>query len=424
MNSWLIVVLTILICSYLLDLVVTHLNTRALEPTLPAEFESYYEKDEYQRSQLYTKERSKFSIIENSFSTIITIGFILVGGFNYVDLLARNQEFGEIITGLLFTAILGSLSFFVRLPFSIYSTFVIEEEFGFNKTTVKTFLLDILKGTLLLMILGGPLLSLIFWFFISTGDLAWVYCWLGVILFSIVMQYLAPVFIMPLFNKFTPIDEGSLKDAIQAYAKSEQFALQGIFTMDGSKRSSKLNAFFTGFGKFRKIVFFDTLLEKLSEKEIIAVLAHEMGHYKLKHILKMMLASIIQTGVMFYLLSLFLTYPQISLAFGLEQPSIYSSLFFFGFLYSPISMLVSIVFNIFSRKHEYEADAYAVETTKSKDSLISGLKKLSLANLSNLTPHPLYVFLHYSHPPILERINRLQSISPIQTAANANSSKS
>ncbi len=213
---------------------------------------------------------------------------------------------------------------------------------------------------------------------------------------------------MPLFNKFTPLDDGELKEKITSYANGQQFAMQGIFTMDGSKRSSKLNAFFTGFGKFRKIVFYDTLVEKLSTDEIVAVLAHEMGHFKLKHIFIMLLSSIIQTGIMFFLLSLTLSNSNLFQAFGMSNVSTYASLIFFGFLYSPVNLLVSILFNIISRKHEYEADAYAAKTTNMPEKLISGLKQLSQENLSNLTPHPFHVFLHYSHPPVLERIDALR----------------
>jgi STE24 endopeptidase len=264
---------------------------------------------------------------------------------------------------------------------------------------------------LLAILLGAPMLALILWFFINTGNYGWLYCWFGVVAFSIILQFLAPVLIMPLFNKFSPLEDGPLKDRILGYIKKEHFNLQGIFTMDGSKRSSKLNAFFTGFGKFRKIVFYDTLLNKLNESEIVAVLAHEMGHYKLKHIVKMLFASIIQTGIMFYFLSIFLDNTELSQAFFMEETSIYSSLVFFGFLYSPINLLVSILFNAFSRNNEFEADRYAARTTGSPEALISSLKKLSQANLSNLTPHPAMVFVHYSHPPVLARIKNLNQAS-------------
>ena len=407
MNTWLIVVLSIIGISFTLELIVSTLNIKALSPNLPEEFKDVYNSDEYEKSQNYTKETTRFGLIENSISTTLTVAFIVLGGFNYIDNVARGFGYNPILTGLIFAALLALLSFMAGLPFSFYSTFIIEEKFGFNKTTLKTFILDIFKGVLLAALLGGPLLGLIFWFFESTGNMAWIYCWLGVVTFTIIMQFIAPVLIMPLFNKFTPLEPGELKDKITEYSKRENFQLSGIFTMDGSKRSTKLNAFFTGFGKFRKIVFFDTLVEKLSPDEIVAVLAHEMGHFKLKHIIKMLIISILQTGFMFFLLSLFLKYPDISKAFKMESSSIYSSLVFFGFLYSPISLFTSMGFNILSRKHEYEADAYARTTTGDPKQLITSLKKLSRANLSNLTPHPLHVFLHYSHPPLLQRIKCL-----------------
>ncbi|MGB3211635.1 MAG: M48 family metallopeptidase [Desulforhopalus sp.] len=411
MNPWLLTVLLIIFSSYVLELVVSMLNIRALDPHLPKEFETTYDGRDYQKSQEYTRATTSFSIVVTSFSTFLTVIFLLYGGFNYVDIWARSFGFGQIATGLLFTGALGLLSFMVNLPFFLYSTFVIEERFGFNRTTLKTFIFDIIKGGLLAILIGSPLLALIIWFFIHSGTYGWLYCWIGVVFFSIIIQFLAPVLIMPLFNKFSPLEEGELRDKIINYAEQQDFKLQGIFTMDGSKRSSKLNAFFTGFGKFRKIVFYDTLLNKLNTAEIVSVLAHEMGHFKLRHIVKMLFASIIQTGLMFYLLSLFIDNSELSKAFGMAETSIYSSLVFFGFLYSPLSLLISIFFNVFSRKNEFEADEYAAQTTACPELLITSLKKLSKANLSNLTPHPLMVFIHYSHPPVLLRIDRLRQIN-------------
>lgn len=408
MNSWLLAILLIIFTSYILEVIVSLLNINALSPTLPKEFETTYNDQEYSDSQEYTRVTTSFSIIRNTVSTFLTVLFLLYGGFNYVDILARSFGFGPILTGLLFIGGLTFLSFITSLPFSIYSTFVIEERFGFNRTSLKTFILDIAKGALLAIVLGAPLLSLILWFFINSGEYGWLYCWFGVVLFSIILQFLAPVVIMPLFNKFTPLEDGSLRDQIFKYAKQESFKLQGIFTMDGSKRSSKLNAFFTGFGKFRKIVFYDTLLDKLNEAEIVAVLAHEMGHFKLNHIMQMLIASIIQTGLMFYLLSFFLSNTLLSEAFSMTETSIYSSLVFFGFLYSPINLLISLLFNSLSRRNEFEADNYAARTTVSPEMLIQALKKLSQANLSNLTPHPAMVFVHYSHPTVLSRIEQLR----------------
>jgi STE24 endopeptidase len=408
MNFWLLLILSILFITYIIDSTVSFLNIKALNPTLPKEFETIYNDQEYKKSQNYTRAGTSLSLVESSISILLTVLFLLLGGFNYIDVWARSFGLGSILTGLLFTGLLGLLSFAVHLPFSLYSTFIIEERFGFNRTSLKTYILDIIKGSVLAIVLGAPMLALILWFFINTGNYGWLYCWFGVVAFSIILQFLAPVLIMPLFNKFSPLENGPLKDRILCYIKKEHFKLQGIFTMDGSKRSSKLNAFFTGFGKFRKIVFYDTLLNKLNEPEIVAVLAHEMGHYKLKHIVKMLFASIIQTGIMFYFLSIFLDNTELSKAFFMEETSIYSSLVFFGFLYSPINLLVSILFNAFSRNNEFAADRYAARTTGSPEALISSLKKLSQANLSNLTPHPAMVFVHYSHPPVLARIKNLR----------------
>lgn len=410
MNTWLIFILIVIIAHYLLDTIISVLNLKALSPELPDEFSDTFDQAKYRQSQSYTKVSTKFSLLENSVTTLITIIFLLSGGFNLIDLFVRNFGLGSIATGIGYAITILVLSFIVGLPFNIYSTFVIESRFDFNRTTPKTFILDIVKGLAVSLIIGVPILAVILWFFENSGSYGWLFCWIGVVVFGFILQFLAPVLIMPLFNKFTPIEEGSLKDEIMSYAKREHFKLSGIFTMDGSKRSTKLNAFFTGFGKFRKIVFFDTLLEKINNEEIIAVLAHEMGHFKKRHIWKMMAASILQTGLMFYLLSLFLNNQGLFEAFRMEHISIYASLFFFAFLYSPISTLLSISFNVLSRKHEYEADRYAAETTENSETLIRSLKKLSLANLSNLTPHPAMVFYSYSHPPVLARIEALRTL--------------
>jgi STE24 endopeptidase len=408
MNTWLLTILLIILVSCLLDLVAATLNIRALSANLPKEFADVCTPSAYQTSQEYTRAHTYVSIVQTIVSTLITVSFILGGGFNLLDLWARSLAQNELFIGLLFIGFFLLLSFLVGLPFSIYSTFFIEERFGFNRTTVQTFIIDMLKGTLLILLLGGPLLASILWFFTNAGPHGWLFCWLGVILFSLGLQFLAPVFIMPMFNKFSPLEDGALRTEIMNYTQQQQFTMQGIFTMDGSKRSSKVNAFFTGFGKFKKIVFFDTLVEKLLPHEILAVLAHEMGHFKLQHIPKNLLASIFQIGVMFYLLSYFLDNQELSQAFGVATLSVHTSLVFFGFLYSPINLVVSILFHFISRRHEFAADTYAAKTTGSVHPLISGLKKLSEANLTNLTPHPFMVFLHYSHPPVLQRIEQLK----------------
>jgi STE24 endopeptidase len=408
MNTWLLIVLSIILISCALEVTISVLNIGALSPDLPDEFADVFAPEKYRRSQEYTRAQTHLTIVQTSLSTLFTAGFILCGGFHFLDIWTRSLAELEIVIGLLFIGSTLLLSFLAGLPFSVYATFVVEERFGFNRTTSKTFIFDILKGMGLIIILGTPLLALILWFFAHAGPYGWLFCWLGVVLFTLVLQYHGPVLIMPLFNKFSPLPDGELRQAILDYARRQHFTLQGIFTMDGSKRSAKANAFFTGFGKYKKIVFFDTLVEKLGPQEILAVLAHEMGHFKLHHILKNVAASVLQIGIMFYLLSLFLHNRELSQAFGVEHVSLHASLVFFAFLYSPINFLLSILFFIISRQHEYAADAYAAETTGSCDPLISGLKKLCAANLANLTPHPWMVFLKYSHPPILARITRLK----------------
>ena len=410
MNLYLIIILVILIGKYLLNIIIEHFNIKNLNPELPEEFKDYYDKIKYKKSQQYTKEISKFGLIHSTISISTIIPFIIFGGFNFFDKIVRNYNFSEIITGIIYIFILILLSKIIEIPFSIYNTFVIEEKYGFNKTTVKTFISDIIKGLFLLIIIGVPILALILWFFSETGKLAPLYLWIVITLFQIFLMFIAPYVIMPLFNKFYPIEEGELKDAIENYVKKENFKIKGIFKMDGSKRSTKTNAFFTGFGKSRRIVFFDTLIKKNSVDEILTILAHEMGHYKLKHIFKTMIASILETGLVLFILSLFINNRELFNAFKMDNLSIYASLIFFGFLYSPISMILSISTNIFSRKYEYEADKYVLKSTEKGDAFISALKKLSIDNLSNLTPHPLKVFITYSHPPILKRINAIKNI--------------
>ena len=410
MNAYLIIILAILIVSYFLDLAVESLNLKNIAPELPGEFEGYYDSEKYRNSQEYLRENTRFDLISNTILTPITIAFILLGGFNVVDSFARGLHLGSIATGLVFAGILMLASQILHIPFSIYDTFVIEEKYGFNKTTPKTFVMDILKSWLLAAVIGGIVLSAVLWFFERTGSLAWLYCWGAVTLFQLFMMFIAPVVIMPLFNKFTPIEEGDLKGAIEDYSKKQGFKMKGVFTMDGSKRSSKSNAFFTGLGRFRRIVLFDTLIEKHTREELVSILAHEVGHYKKKHILQSFVISVLTMGLMFYILSIFINNPGLFAAFGMEKTSVYASLVFFGFLYSAIEMILSLFGNALSRRNEYEADAFAVKTRGEKDSFIEAIKKLAVENLSNLTPHPLKVFLEYSHPPILERIKAVRSM--------------
>jgi STE24 endopeptidase len=409
MDIWLITILLILVFSQALESLSILLNLRSLQPHPPQELAELYTPESYQKSLSYIRATSSLSILHGIVSTTAVVIFILSGGFNVVDLSLRTMVQHDIGVGLLFIGTLLLLIFFLDLPFSLYKTFVIEERFGFNRTTFTTYLTDLLKIALLVVCLGGPLTAFVLWFFNQGGSLAWLYSWLAVSLFSVVLQVLAPLIILPLFNKLTPLQEGELAKAITNYAEQQCFAIQGIFTMDGSKRSTKANAFFTGFGPFKKVVFFDTLMQQLSTKEIVAVLAHEIGHYKLNHLPKKLGASLLHGFALFYLLSLFLQVEEISRAFSMEYVSIYASLVFFGLLFSPANLAISIIFQFFSRKHEYAADQFATTTLKEGESLISALKKLSSTNFSHLTPHPLSVLLHYSHPPLIVRISRLRA---------------
>lgn len=413
MNYYLIFILAIIIGSYLLDLWVERLNLRNLKTELPEEFRGYYDEARYKKSQEYLIENTRFGLVNSSIVTPVTIAFILLGGFNLVDRLARSFSLDSILTGLVFAGILLLASQLLEMPFSIYDTFVIEEKYGFNRTTPKTFILDIFKGWLLTALIGGTALYAVIWFFESSGKWAWLYCWIIVAAFQLLLAFLAPVIIMPIFNKYTPLKKDDLREEIENYAKSQNFKMKGVYQMDGSRRSTKSNAFFSGFGRFRRIVLFDTLIEKHTTTELVSVLAHEMGHYKKGHIWKSMLLSFLTIGLMFYILSLFIHNPQLFAAFRMEKTSVYASLVFFGFLYGPIDTILSIFSNILSRRNEYAADAYAVKTYGNPSAMMEALKKLSVDNLSNLTPHPVKVFLSYSHPPVLERIRAIREMHSI-----------
>jgi STE24 endopeptidase len=355
--------------------------------------------------------------------TPLVLIFIMAGGFGAVDALARSAGWSLIPTGLIFAGLLLLMLQAVQLPFSLYATFVLEQRYGFNRTAPRTFVADRIKGMALAVLLGGPVFAAVMWFFSKTGDLAWLYSWGAVTVFQLGVTYIAPVVILPLFNTFKPLEDSALKAALSSYAKAQGFALKGIYTMDGSRRSTRANAFFTGFGRWRRIVLFDTLIEKHATDELVGVLAHEVGHYKLHHVMKQLILSVLSTGVLFYLLSLFVWRGQLYAAFEVStapvggQWPVYAGFLFFGFLYSPISMVLSLVQNHLSRRYEFQADVFAVITSRSKTAFITALKRLTVDNLSNLTPHPFKVFLEYSHPPILQRIEALYRVKGADEAA-------
>ncbi len=411
MNEFAIIILATFLITTVLEVIAEVLNLRALSPRVPEEFADVYDAERYARAQKYARVRTRFGFVTSGFDLLLLLVFWFAGGFGALDVWVRSFGWSPLLTGMSYIGVLAAGRSLLSLPFSVYSTFVIEERFGFNRTTWKTFLADLLKGALLALVLGTPLLALVLWLFSSAGSMAWLYAWGAVTLIMLGVQYVAPTWIMPLFNRFAALAEGPLREEIMRYAEAVRFSMKGIFVMDGSRRSTRANAFFTGFGKHRRIVLFDTLIEKHTPSELTAVLAHEIGHYRRKHILIGIVLGIAQSGAMLFLLSLFVGSEALSQAFFVKEHSVYAALVFFGMLYAPVSFLMSIALNALSRRHEFEADRYAVLTYKDAEALISALKKLSVANLGNLTPHPFFVTLHYSHPPMLRRIETIRLVA-------------
>jgi len=409
MNTIALIILLAIVFDLILNGIADHLNLKMLRSDLPRAFEGIYDPDRYRQSQQYLKVNTHFGWISGAFNVCLILVFWFGKGFPLLDQWVRSLDHGPVVGGLIYMGILISVKSILTLPFSIYSTFVIEERFGFNQTTWSTYWLDLAKGILLAILIGTPLLAGILLFFEYTGANAWWYCWIVVTLYMLGVQYIAPTWIMPLFNKFSPLEEGELRSSILSYAGSINFPIENVYVMDGSRRSSKSNAFFTGFGKHRRIVLFDTLIKQHTPGELLAVLAHEMGHYKKKHILQSMILGILQMGLMLYLLSLFISYQGLFDAFYVPQKSVYAGLIFFGMLYSPLGFFIAIFMQMLSRKNETAADRFSVETTRDPQSMAHALKKLSVNNLSNLLPHPFYVFLNYSHPPVLQRIESIQA---------------
>lgn len=411
MNTYGLIILLGLICEFVLHRIAEFFNLRYLNSPLPPLFQDVYDETQYARSQAYHRVNTYFGWIHSTWDLLLFLGFWFAKGFNALDLWIQSFHFHWIWNGLLYIGILGLAKSLLSLPFEIYDTFVIEEKFGFNKTTPKIFILDHLKALGLGIVLGGPLLAGILAFFHYTGKWAWLYCWLVAMAFSLFIQYIAPTWIFPLFNRFTPLQEENLRKAVFEYAHSVGFPIKDIFVMDGSKRSTKANAFFTGFGKNKRIVLYDTLISQHSESEIVSILGHEIGHYKLKHMIQTQILMILHTGILFYLLSLFLTKKELFEAFYMEKMSLYAGLLIFGVLYTPIEFFLNILLNWISRHNETQADQFAVQTTRTPEALIQALKKLSARNLTFPTAHPFYVLLNFSHPPMLKRIQQLQLFS-------------
>lgn len=400
------IIIGIVSFGFIFEQFLDYLNMKARRLTVPEEIKAFYPEEKYKKSQEYQTVRTRFSFLTSGISFVVTLLLLFTGGFGWLD-----QELREIVTqpiylALVYFAVLYVISDVATLPFQWYSTFVIEERFGFNKTTVSTFILDKLKGYLLAALMGGLLIGTLLYLIIEIGPSFWWMFWIVATVFILFMNVFYTSLIIPLFNKLTPLGDGELKDAINAYAERVNFPLDNIFVIDGSKRSSKANAFFSGIGKKKKIVLYDTLIESHSVEELVAVLAHEVGHFKKKHIVIGLVTSIVQIGLMLFIMSRMIFNEQVSIALGGEQLAIHLNLIGFGILYSPISMVLGLLGNVLSRKHEFEADAYA-STTYRAEPLMEALKGLSVDNLSNLYPHRLYVFFNYSHPPLLQRLKAL-----------------
>lgn len=401
-----LVIIGLFVFDFVFEQVLDYLNLQTLSDTLPKAAEGIYTEEKYAASIAYQKDKSKFGFISSLFSFILSGAMLLLGGFGWLDALLRGYFENQIVLALAFFGVIFIVSDILTLPFQYYSTFVIEEKHGFNKTTIKTFILDKIKGYLLGTLIGGALVYVLLSLILNMGENFWLVFWAiaTVLVLGINMFYTS--LILPLFNKLTPLEDGELKTAIADYCQKEGFPGTKVFVIDGSKRSSKANAFFSGLGSQKKVVLYDTLINNHSIPELVAVLAHEVGHYKKKHIVQGFVASILQMGFMLFALSLFVFNPAMSQALGASQLAIHINLIAFGLLFSPVSMLSGLVMNLVSRKNEFEADAFAASTYSGKELAIA-LKKLSVDNLSNLTPHPLYVFFHYSHPPMLERLKAM-----------------
>lgn len=408
MSIILLIIIAILVFDFALERILSYLNSVKRNRAIPEELKDVYDEATHLKSLDYKWAYEKLGYLTSSLSFASILLMLLLGGFAFADNFCRQYTENPILLSLLYFGILFLLSDLLNTPIDIYSTFSIEEKYGFNKTTPKTYILDKLKGYLIGIIIGGGLLSLFVWFYQTAGPLYWMYIWLVFAAFSVFMTMFYSNLIVPLFNKQTPLEDGELRTAITEFSNKAGFKLKNIYVIDGSKRSTKANAYFTGLGPKKRIVLYDTLIKQLSTEEIVAVLAHEIGHYKKKHTSTGLLLGLVQTGLTLYILSLMLGNKSIYDALGVAKPGIHIGLIAFGMLYSPISTIIGLFMNVISRYNEYQADAYA-ESFGLGDALINGLKNLSRNNLSNLNPHPAYIFFHYSHPSLLQRIRAIKN---------------
>ena len=405
-ENWLLIIICLVLFNYFFSTIVEYINDKNWKTDIPKNMNAFYAKEKYEKARKYSIEKGKISFISSTFSLILVLLLLWFEGYGFIDSFISTKYDGLFIQSGLFFLALMILSDLIKLPFEYYFTFIIEEKYGFNKTTIRTFLIDKIKKYILAILIGGGILAGTIYLFSYVNNSFWLWLWTGMSIFLILTNMFYAELIVPIFNKLKPLNNGSLKNKIEAYSKKVGYSLSKIYVIDGSKRSSKANAFFSGLGSRKTIALYDTLIEKHSEDELVAVLAHEVGHYKKKHILTSLILSILQLGLMCFLFELCLNEENISRALGSDKVVFHLGLVGFGILYSPIGTIVGIFMNILSRKNEFEADAYAKKTFEGS-SLELALKKLSVDNLTNLYPHPLYVFIHYSHPPLLKRLEAL-----------------
>ena len=406
-NIIFILILIIPVSGFIIERYLDYLNSSMWSDTLPEKLKGICDNEEYRKTQLYEKDNKRLSFWSSSFNLAIILIMIIAGGFALIDNLSRTITTNIVIISLVFFGIIGFVSDIINIPFSVYDTFVIEKKYGFNTMTIRTFITDHIKSWFIALLVGVPVLGLITWFYYKTGKNFWLYAWGLITVFSVFINLFYSELIVPLFNKQIPLPEGSLRTSIEAFSQKTGFRLRNIYIIDGSKRSTKANAYFSGFGPKKRIVLYDTLQKELSEEEIVAVLAHEIGHYKKKHVLLTLISSVILTGFMLLLLSVVVNNPLLSLALGSKTTSFHMGLIVFGILYSPLSLIIGLLTNYISRKNEFAADRFVRENFRA-ETLANALKKLSVKNLSNMMPHPAYVFFHYSHPPLLSRLEKLE----------------
>ncbi|MGD0581708.1 MAG: M48 family metallopeptidase [Bacteroidales bacterium] len=406
-NFVFLLIILIPVSGYLTERYLEYLNSKMWSLSLPEQLKGITSEEEYIQSQLYQKENNRLSMWSSTFNIAVIIAMISSGGFAIADRLARGISGHIVIVSLLFFGIIGLGSDLINIPFSWYDSFVIEKKFGFNTMTVRTFITDHIKSWFIALLIGIPVLGLITWFYYKIGHDFWIYAWIIITAFTFFMNLFYSELIVPLFNRQIPLEDGALREMIESFATTAGFRIRDIYVIDGSKRSTKANAYFSGFGPKKRIVLYDTLMKEFSNEEIVAVLAHEIGHYRKKHVLKSLVSSVFITGLMLFLFSLVVDNPLLSRALGAEKSSFHMGLIVFGILYSPLSLVIGLISNYISRKNEFQADRYVKDNYK-PEKLAEALKKLSVKNLSNMLPHPAYVFFHYSHPPLLKRLERLE----------------